>query len=135
LPAKPDTSERKFGSPGQEVLDARAGVVQGEETYVIERGLLSIQPAPDKYDAIFDSGKAFMQQKNPRLLKSEEKIKICGYEGRRYVLESMDGTRVTDHRVVIVGSEIFEFAYERPANQPPSAAAEAFFSRIVRRKT
>ena len=75
-----------------------------------------------------------MQQQNPRVLKSEEKITICGHEGRRYVLESKDGQRVTEQRVVIIGNEPFGFVSERPTSNSVSAAAKTFFSPITPKK-
>jgi len=135
LPAQPqDVSEHKTAVPGGEILESRAGVQKNEEIFIVLRARFPIPLPPERLDAAYDGGKAAMQQGNPRTILNEEKIKISGYEGRRYVIESKDGLRVTDHRTVIIGNESFTFIYERPAKLVPSAAADAFFSKIARKK-
>ena len=72
-----------------------------------------------------------MLRTNPRTLKSQEKILICGHDGRRYLIESKDGTRLTDHRVVFIGNKLFVFAYERPTKAAIAPAADTFFAKIA----
>ena len=134
LPNQPEVSEHKIPVPDGEIVELRASVQQNDELYFVERTLFPIQLAPERHDAIYAGGRDYMQQQNPRVLKSEEKIMICGHEGRRYVLESKDGQRVIEQRTVIIGNELFGFVYEHPASHPPSAAAKTFFSAITPQK-
>ena len=134
FPAQPAVSEHKTSVPDGEIVELRASVVQDDELYFVERTLLPIQLAPERHDAIYAGGRDYMQQQNPRVLKSEEKITVCGHEGRRYVLESKDGQHVTEQRTVIIGNELFGFVYERPTSHPVSAAANTFFSAITSKK-
>jgi hypothetical protein len=135
LPAQPqDVSEHKTPVPGGEIVESRAGVQNNEEIFVVLRACFPIPLPLERLDAAYEGGKAAMQQGNPRTILNEEKIKISGYEGRRYVLETKDGLRVTDHRTVIIGNESFTFIYERPTKQVSSTAADAFFSKIARKK-
>jgi len=127
LPAQPEVSEHKTPVPNGEIIEMRAGVTQNDEFYIIELVLFPTPLSPERRDAMYESGKKFMQQQNPRKLTSEEKTTIDGQESRRYVLESNDGQRVTEHQTVIIGNEVFQFIYERLAGHPSSAAAKTFF--------
>ena len=135
FPAQPEISEHKTPVPDGEITELRASVRQKDELYFVERTLFPIQLAPERQAAIYAGGRDYMQQQNPRMLKSEEKIMICGHEGRRYVLESKDGQQVTEQCNVIIGNELYGFVYERLANHPASAAAKTFFSPVASKKS
>ena len=133
FPGEPEPSKNRIPVPGGEIIEFRAGFQRGDEIFIVIRVQFPSPIPPERYEAGYEGGKAMMQQSTPRMIKTEEKIKIGGQEGRRYVLESKDGLRLTDHRAVIIGNEAYQFIYERPANQKPSAAGEAFFSKIAKK--
>jgi hypothetical protein len=132
FPDQPVTSEKETTTPqGHKIVEARAAVEQNGELYLAECVVLPGAPFGQQRDISYNAGFQAMQRANLRTLKSEEKILICGHDGRRYVLETKDGMRVTDHRVVFVGNKLFVFAYERPASAATPAAADTFFAKIT----
>lgn len=131
FPGKPTISSDKTKTPKGDVVELRAHFEQHGEVYGIERVIYPIPIPADKRDAGYDGGKRGMLQKRPGTIIAEDKILICGHEGRRYLVEYNDGARLMDHRVVIVGNEVYQFMYERFKNKGDSAAAETFFSKIA----
>ncbi|HEY8994794.1 MAG TPA: hypothetical protein VIM71_09045 [Lacunisphaera sp.] len=134
FPGTPKASEKRGKMPQGELVELRAYFEKGGEVYAVERVLYPIPLPPEKHDVGYEGGKRGMLRANPGVIKSEEKISICGYEGRRYLVERKNGARLTDHRVVIVGNEVYQFAYERFTKDEASPASEAFFSKIAEKK-
>jgi hypothetical protein len=134
FPSAPKTSEKRGKVPQGEVVELRAHFEKNGEVYAVERVLYPIPLPLERRDAAYEGGKRGMLRANPGVIRSEEKILICGYEGRRYLVERKRGTRLTDHRVVIVGNELYQFIYERFTKNEASPNADIFFSKIIERK-
>ncbi|WP_395741287.1 hypothetical protein [Prosthecobacter sp.] len=132
FPAQPWLGKKEtVTAEGNKIVESRATLEQNGESYLAECVVMPGTPLGPQRDHAYNAGFTGMQKANPRTLKSEEKILIGGHDGRRYVLESKDGTRITDHRVVFVGNKLFVFAYERPASVPVPPEADTFFAKIT----
>lgn len=85
---------------------------------------------PERRNAGYEGGKRGMFRASPGTTVKEEVIMIGGHEGRLYLVERGGGERLTDHRFVIVGNEVYQFMYDRHAKNEPSAASVIFFTNI-----
>ncbi|WP_395750747.1 hypothetical protein [Prosthecobacter sp.] len=132
FPDQPQLSEKEsLMADGRKLVESRAILEQNDESYLMECVMLPWAPVGPQRATAYDAGLAAMLRTNPRTLRSQEKILICGHDGRRYLIESKDGTRITDHRVVFIGSKLFVFACERPSKAANSPAADTFFAKIT----
>jgi hypothetical protein len=135
FPEPPTVSERTTTTPKGDVVELRAMHEKDGEVFSIERVLYPIPIPAEKRDAGYEGGKRGMLRASPGVLKSEEKIVVCGHEGRRYLVERKDGTRLTEHYVIIVGNEVYQFIHECFAKDSDSPEAKAFFSKIDEKKS
>ena len=134
FPAPPLESTKRMSSTRGEVVDTSfVHEIAGKEGFALSRARHPGGFPADRLDEIYDGAKEGMLRARPGILISEERIMIGGHEGRRYLVARDDGRRRSDHRLVIIGSELNQFMYERFADEKDSPEATRFFARLAKK--
>lgn len=135
FPAKPnkEEEEKRTKTPKGDMVENQVAYEKDGEVFGFQRTRYPLQIPKDRLAAAYDGGKRGMLRARPGNILSEETITISGYEARRYIVDSNEGTRLRDHRVVIIGDEVYQFVYERFKDAKDSPTAKAFFEKIRKR--